>query len=110
MNNVKPLTEQNPEDILSMRTDNLGTSYLSEFNNDEYNEPRSIFYIINVCANQANTKQNDIKKKMSEAIQWLCHNGLIAEYLEIGSDRKHFITKKGKRYLDDTRMVLTPLD
>lgn len=104
----KKLSEVSSDDILSMSKTELGRQYLSEFY-DDTNDPKSLLPIINKCEHIHTDISDKLRRKLSEAVQWLCENALIAEYLDKGSERTYFVTEKGVRYITgQSKMALTP--
>ncbi len=52
-------------------------------------------------------KEDDVRRNVSEAIQWLCNKGLLAEYKKHTKGVEYFITKLGYKYLKHgTQMIL----
>lgn len=108
MNNNKSLSSLPSEEILGMKRDELGLKYLSEFY-DERNEPKPLIPLINRCANSSRNQESELRKKFSEAIQWLCENALIAEYIDSSQKTTYFVTAKGVRHIKkEVNYSLTP--
>ena len=102
------LSKLRTDDILNMSKSELGVQYLSEFYDDR-NQPQSLLPIINRCVPVHGSGEDAIRRLFSEAVQWLCENALIAEYLDGRTEKTYFVTDKGVRYITgQSNIALTP--
>lgn len=99
---VKPLSELDDKLLWDESPEYLGKSFLLEFYDRFYNEPAEVEDIIKPIVDRNENLMADIvERNLSEAVQWLSNNGLLAESISsrhVG--RQFFITRRGHNYLE----------
>ena len=93
------ITELSNEEIVNMELETLAHLFLL----DRSKIPADIFSVTDFFRGFTNRKRDDTAiRPLCEAFQWLYNNGYIMLNLaDIGSGYKAFVTRAGKKWLDE---------
>ncbi|MDE0084726.1 MAG: hypothetical protein OXU23_03375 [Candidatus Poribacteria bacterium] len=97
---VKPITELPLQEIKLGKSEHLGKSFLLELNEHD-EEIINLLDFVDDIVNKFSRDLNeeDVRRNLSEAVQWLCNKGLLAEYKKHTQGVEYFITRLGHKYL-----------
>ena len=101
---IMDLSEQ---EILDMDLEDIANMFLSDFSKILNEEPGDTYHLENfIEIIIGHHRRNfDVRCAVSEAFQWLYNEGYIMHPLTSPSTQKYFITRAGKKRLDEIEQL-----
>lgn len=105
---VKPISELLEKEITLGKPERLGESFLLELKNKHDEEIINLLDFVDDIVNKfsKDLNEDDVRRNLSEAVQWLCNKGLLAEYKKHTQGVEYFITRLGHEYVKPGTMLL----
>ena len=95
---IADLSEQ---EILDMDLEGLANVFLSDFSKILNEEPGNSYLLDNLVDIIIGKRDFGVRCALSEAFQWLYNNGYIMRLLLNPNSHRYFITRAGKKRLDE---------
>ena len=99
--NVPALKDLSDQEILDMDLEELAYLFLVDFDK-QYSEDTTVSVMI-IVRNVGNPGSQEVRYAICEAYQWLYNSGLIMENLTLDAQNPYFITRDGKKFLENKR-------
>ena len=104
------ITDLSEQEILDMELEDLANMFLSDFSKILNEAKGGSYQLDNFLGIISNRVSFDVRRALSEAFQWLYNNGYIMQVLNVPSSQNYFITRAGKKRLDQHQVLSLQLD
>ena len=106
---VKPISELSKKEITSGNPERLGKSFLLELKKKLDKEVIGLIsFIDDIMKKYTDSEVDTVERNLSEAVQWLCNKGLLAEIRHgTFNEPQFFITRLGHNFAEPgTTMII----
>lgn len=93
------------QEILDMDLEDIANMFLSNFSEILNEEPSNSYQLDNLVEIIIGNRDFGVRCALSEAFQWLYNNGYITRLLRNPTSHRYFITRAGKKRLDEIEQL-----